>query len=162
MGSRPSELGRIRLSAGRSTVEDDADGRIDGVFFLVAADGMSAATASGPGPSRSQVRPRWNQMVRRPTPWPPRMSAVAESPTIQPSSSHPHRRAASVKMPGSGFHEPTTADTQTASTSSPSSVTSSLRSWYFGPLVTTAIFQPEDRSLRSAAREGSGNENSAG
>ena len=101
-------------------------------------------------------------MVRSPTPWPPRMSADPESPTIHPSSSEAQRRAASTKMPGSGFQESTTAETQRASISPWRSVTSSFRSWNAGPLVTTPTFQPTARRRRSADREVSGNVKAAG
>ena len=92
-----------------------------------------------------------------------RMSAGRESPTIQPSRPTPHRRAASTKIPGSGFHEPTRADTQTASTSSPEAVPPrACAPGSCGPLVTTATFQPADRSRRSASRESAGKSKAAG
>ena len=124
------------------------------------SDTRASGSAARRGPS---VRPRWIQMVRRPTPWPPRMSAGPESPTIHPSRPTPHLRAASVEDAGVGLPRvDQRRDATTASTSSPNPVTSSFRSWNPGPLVTTATFHPADRSRRNAFRESAGNTKAVG
>lgn len=79
------------------------------------------------------------------------MSAGSESPTIHPFSGVPHRRAASSKMAGSGFHALISAEMQMASNSSTNLVVSSLCHLRRRPVGDDPDFQFDDRSLLMAS-----------